>query len=28
MVPPEHRARLQPILSTLGNLSIESPEAL
>jgi hypothetical protein len=23
MVPPEHRNRLQPILSALGNLSIE-----
>jgi len=28
MVPPEHRARLQPILSTLGNLSSEPSQAL
>ena len=28
MVPPEHRDRLQPILSALGNLSIEPEQAL
>ena len=28
MVPPEHRGRLQPILSALGNLSSEQSQAL
>ena len=28
MVPPEHRARLQPILSAIGNLSSEPSQAL